>query len=132
MGYIITTSCQIVLLKKEHLVMMVMMIMMNCFCGMVDCQKEYSWDHCQKFSPLRISSTLLAGFEPAQNMSLGFVESSCAVVITIIPQCHYVLSGNSNSQHSSKPPPLPSASFTKEEGSTSSNLAVRVGMDYFS
>ena len=38
--------------------------------------------HGQRFSPSRISDTPRAGFEPAQNLSPGFVEWSCAVVIT--------------------------------------------------
>ena len=53
---------------------------------MVDRRKAFnlisSWDHCQRSSTLRISSTPQAGFEPAQNLSSGLVELSCAVVIT--------------------------------------------------
>ena len=63
--------------------------MMNCFCGMVDWQKAFSlisrWDHCQRSSPSWISNMLPAGYEPAQNLSSGFLEWSCAVVITITP-----------------------------------------------
>ena len=44
-----------------------------------------SWDNCQRFSPLQISSTLWAGFEHAQNLSSSFVEWSCVVVITTTP-----------------------------------------------
>ena len=55
-----------------------MMMMMNCFSGMVDGQKggglSSSWDHCQRFSPLQISDTPRAVFEPAQNLSSGLVE----------------------------------------------------------
>ena len=44
--------------------MMMMMMMMNCFCGMVDRRKAFSlissWDHCQRSSPLQISDTLRA------------------------------------------------------------------------
>ena len=40
---------------------MMMMMMMNCVCGMVDQQKAFSLissrDHCQRFSPSRISDT---------------------------------------------------------------------------
>ena len=54
------------------------MMMMICFCGMVDRQKTCSlissWGHCQRFSPSRISDTPPAGFEPALNLSLGLVE----------------------------------------------------------
>ena len=61
-------------------------VVMNCFCGMVDRRKAFSLisslDHCQRSSPSRISNTLRAGFQPAQNLSSGFVEGSCAVVIT--------------------------------------------------
>ena len=63
-----------------------MMMMMNCFCGMVDRRKAFSLissrDHCQRSSPSWISNTLRAGFEPAQNLSSGFIEWTCAVVIT--------------------------------------------------
>ena len=38
--------------------------------------------HCQRSSPSRISDTPRAGFQPAQNLSSGLVEWSCAVVIT--------------------------------------------------
>ena len=59
------------------------------FCGMVDWHKTLSfffcWDDCQRFSPLQISNMLQAGFEPAQNLNVGFVEWSCARVITKIP-----------------------------------------------
>ena len=65
---------------------MMMMMMMNCFYGMVDRRKAFrfisSRDHCQRSSSFRISDTPQAGFEPAQNPSSGLVESSCAVVIT--------------------------------------------------
>ena len=60
---------------------------MNYFCGMVDRRKVFSLissqDHCQRFSPSRISDTPRAGFERAQNLSWGLVEWSCAVLITI-------------------------------------------------
>ena len=70
----------------------IMMMMMNCFCGMVDRRKAFSLissrDHCQRFSPLQISDTPQAWFELAQNLRSGFVEWSCAVVITTTPQHH--------------------------------------------
>ena len=47
-----------------------------------------SLDHCQRFSPSRISDTLRVGFEPAQNLCSGFDKWSCAVVITTTPQRH--------------------------------------------
>ena len=57
--------------------------------GMVDRRKALSLissqEHCQRFSPSQISDTPRAGFEPAQNLSAGFIEGSCAVVITITP-----------------------------------------------
>ena len=41
--------------------MMMVMMMMNCFCGMVDRRKAlsliFSRDHCQRSSPTRISDT---------------------------------------------------------------------------
>ena len=70
------------------MMMMMMMMMINCFSGMVDQRKALSlissWNHCQRSSPLRISDMLRAGFEPAQNLSSGLVEWSCAVVISIV------------------------------------------------
>ena len=62
------------------------LMMMNCFCGMVDRRKAFnlisSRDHCQRSSPSRISGTPQAGFEPVQNLSSSLAEWSCAVVIT--------------------------------------------------
>ena len=61
------------------------MIMMNYFSRIVDRWKAFSLissrDHCQRSSPSRISDTTQAGFEPAQNLSSGFAEWSCTVVI---------------------------------------------------
>ena len=73
---------------------LMMINMMNCFCGikngMVDRQKAFSLifspDHCQRSSQLRISDTPRAGFESAQNLSSGLVGWSCAVVITTTPR----------------------------------------------
>ena len=66
------------------------LMMMNCFCGMVDRPKVFSlifnWDHCQRSSPSRISNTPWSEFEPEQNLSSGLVEWSCAVVITTTPR----------------------------------------------
>ena len=67
-----------------------MMMVMNCFCGMVDRREAFSLissrDHCQRFSPSRNSNSPQAGFEPAQNLNSGFVEWSCALVITTTPR----------------------------------------------
>ena len=64
--------------------------MMNCFCGMVDQRKAFSLifsrDHCQRSSPSRISDTPRWVFEPEQNLSSGFIDWSCAVVITTTPR----------------------------------------------
>ena len=59
---------------------------LNCFfCEMVDWRKAFSLissrDHCQRSSPSRIPDTSRAGSEHTQNLSSGFVEWSCAVVI---------------------------------------------------
>ena len=55
-----------------------MMMMVNCFYGMVNRRKAFSLissqDHSQRSSPLRISDKPRAGFEPVQNLSLGLVE----------------------------------------------------------
>ena len=65
----------------------------NCFCGIVDQRKAFSLissrDHCQRSSPSRISDMPQAGFQPAQNLSSGLVEWSCAVVITTTPLLRY-------------------------------------------
>ena len=68
----------------------VLWIELNCFCGMVGNRRKAfslisSWDHYQRSSPSRISDTPRAGFEPAQNLSSGLVEWSCAVVINTTP-----------------------------------------------
>ena len=33
-----------------------------------------SWDCCYRFSALQTSETLVAGFEPAPNLSSGFID----------------------------------------------------------
>ena len=56
------------------------------FCGMVDWLKAISLIssrvHCHRSSPSLMSDTPRDGFEPAQNLTSGLVEWSCAVVIT--------------------------------------------------
>ena len=42
-----------------------------------------SREHCQRLSPSRVSNTLQAAFEPAQDLNLGSVEWSCAVAIEL-------------------------------------------------
>ena len=80
--------------------MMIMMTMINCFCGMVARQKMLNLiscrDHCQRSSLSQISDTARAGFEPAANLSSALVEWSCAVVITTTPQRHC---NNDNCRH---------------------------------
>ena len=70
-------------------------LLMNCFCGMVNQQKLFSLisshGHCQRSSPSWISDMPQAGFESVQNMSLGLVEWSRALVITTAP-CHHPFS----------------------------------------
>ena len=55
-----------------------MMMMMNCFCRMVDRQKALSLisvrDYCQSSSPLQISDMPRAGFQPAKSPSSDFVK----------------------------------------------------------
>ena len=74
---------------------MMMMMMMICFCGMVERRKTFSLisggDNCQTSSPSRIFDTPRTGFEPAQSMSSGLVERSCTVVITTTPPCHRII-----------------------------------------
>ena len=76
--------------KTNYSIENLMMMMMNCFCRMVDRRKAFSLIssrvHCQRSLLLRISDTPQAGFELAQNLSSGLVEWSCAIVITSPPQ----------------------------------------------
>ena len=80
---------------------------MNCFCGMVDRRRAFSHissrDHCQRSSPSRISDTPRAGPEPAQNLSPGLAEWSCAVVTTTTPRRHCILLISSKRDRSSVP-----------------------------
>ena len=66
--------------------------MKTCFCEMIKQQRALSLisspNHCQRFSPPQISKTPREEFEPAQNLSSGFVEWNCAVVITTKPRRH--------------------------------------------
>ena len=59
--------------RKLRFRCLMMMMMMNCYCGMVDRRKAFSLissrDHCQRSSSSRISDTPRAGFEPAQNLN---------------------------------------------------------------
>ena len=65
------SACTLMTFYKEILYCGLMM--MDCFCGMVDGRKAFSLissrDHCQRSSPSRISDTPRAGFEPAHNLS---------------------------------------------------------------
>ena len=82
------------MMMNVMMMMMMMMMIMNCFCCMVDQRKAFSLvssrDQCQRSSPSRISDSLLAGFWHVQNVSSGFVEWSCAVVITTTPRHHQI------------------------------------------
>ena len=63
------------------------MLMMNSLCGMIDRRQAFSLissrGYCQRSSPSQISDTPRAKFEPKQNLSSGFVEGSCVVVIPL-------------------------------------------------
>ena len=54
------------------------MMMMSCFCGMMDQQKAFSLISsqgcCQRSSPPGISDIPLTSFEPVQDLSLGLVD----------------------------------------------------------
>ena len=82
------------LLLGNSYINMMMMTVMNCFCGMVDRRKAFSlntsMDHCQRSSPSRVSDTPRGRFEPAQTQCLSFVEWSCARAITNTPRHHNV------------------------------------------
>ena len=47
-----------------------------------------SQDYCQRFSLSHIFDTSQAGFQSVQNLSSGFVERICAVLITTTQWCH--------------------------------------------
>ena len=78
--------------------LLMMKMMMNYFCGMVDRWKAFSLissrNHCQRSSPSQISNTPWAGFETAQNLSSGFVKWSCAVAITAKSPIHHKQDSN--------------------------------------
>ena len=65
----------VVVIAITKIVLDFLMMMMNCFCGMVDRRKAFSLisrrEHCQRSSPLRISNTPRAGFESAQTLISG-------------------------------------------------------------
>ena len=65
------------------------LMMINCFCWMPDqgigSSLMSSWDHCQRSSPLQIPDMPRGWFEPAQNLSSGFLESSYTELITTTP-----------------------------------------------
>ena len=78
--------------KFLHLLMMMMMMMMMMMIivsvvWLTDERRSpiSNRDHCQRSSPSRISNTPRAGFEPARNLSSGFDEWSCEIVITTTP-----------------------------------------------
>ena len=72
---------------KSHFSTMIMK-MDELFLWFGDRRKAFSlisnWDHCQRSSPLSISDTPRAGFDPAQNLSSGLLDWSCAVVILLL------------------------------------------------
>ena len=76
--------------------MMMMMMMIDCFLGMVDRRKTssliFNQDHCQRFLLSRISDTLRAEFEPVQNLSSSLIEVNCIVVVTTRPRNHINIS----------------------------------------
>ena len=65
------------------------MIMMRYSFGMVDWQKAFSlifsWGYCQRSSPSWNSDMPQAGFEAAQNLSSGLVESRMLDTLAV---CH--------------------------------------------
>ena len=65
--------------------LLLLLLLLNCFCGMVDQPKAFSLissqDHCQRSSPLQISNKLWARYEFVQNLSSGVAEWSCKVVM---------------------------------------------------
>ena len=74
------------------------MMMVNCFCGMVDRWKTFrlfsNRDHCQRSSPSRISDMLQAEVKSALNLNSDLAEWSCVIVITTTHRhnCHMYFS----------------------------------------
>ena len=70
------------------MIMVMMTMMIYCFCGMINRRKAFSFissqDSCQRSSPSWISDTPRTGFKPGQNLGSGCIEWSCALVITTI------------------------------------------------
>ena len=68
---------------------------MNFFCGMIDLRKGFSlissWVTWQRSSQSRTFHTPWAEFEPRHNLSLGFLEWSCAVMITTTVRHHNLI-----------------------------------------
>ena len=57
-------------------------MMMNCFYGMVNQQKAFTlYFQPGPLSEILTIATLRAGFEPAQNPSLDFVEGRCVSLL---------------------------------------------------
>ena len=74
-----TLNYNLLLVKiNAHGFFSIMMMMINCFCSMLDRRKAFSLissqGHCQRSSPSRISDTPRGGFETAQNLSSGSAE----------------------------------------------------------
>lgn len=69
-------------------------IKMNCFCGVIDQRKALNLtqgqEHCQRFSRLQIIDSLLAEFDPAQNLIEDIDDLLYAAVITTTPQRHII------------------------------------------
>ena len=69
-------------------------IKMNCLCGVIDQRKALNFtqgqEHCQRFSRLQIVDSLLAEFDPAQNLIEDIDDLLCVVVITTTPQRHII------------------------------------------
>ena len=68
---------------------MMRMMMMNCFCGMVDqqtCLDLFSAGTIVRDPHHRVSLTRHEHYLFAQNLSSGFVEWSCAVVTNTTPR----------------------------------------------
>ena len=87
--YILVLNCSVCVIVHSGLqnFKLRIMVMMNCFCGIIDRRKAFSLissqDHCQRSSRSRISDTPRAGFEPVQNLSSGFVKWSCFKIIYV-------------------------------------------------
>ena len=74
-------------IHRNYRLLFNVMMMINCFCGMVDRRKAFSIIssryYCQRFSPLQISDTPRAGFENMGKYS-SYVQFKCRLSVAFL------------------------------------------------